>query len=80
MALTNKTVTLLAANAKATSFTVLVQTNGSYVVTANGTVDDGAGFTNQLAATKSYPAGTTLLDNMTATALTELRKQNGLET
>jgi hypothetical protein len=80
MAIINKSITLLGATAKATSITIYLQPDGSYDVTANGTVTDGASFTEQLAAVKHYPAGTNVLDNMSAAALTELRKQNGLET
>lgn len=80
MAIQNKTVTLLGANAKLISFTVFPQPNGTFVVTINGTVDDGAAFTDQLAASVSFPAGIAVLDNMSNRALIELRKANGLET
>ncbi len=80
MAIVNKSITLLGSTAAVSSFTVFLQPDGSYRVGVNGTVTDGASFMEQLAAQKSYPAGTNVLDNMSAAALTELRKQNGLET
>ena len=80
MTIINKSITLLGASTKAVSFTVYVQADNSYTVTATGIATDGAGFNDQIAATKNYPAGTNVLDNMAAAALTELRKQNGLET
>ena len=80
MALTNKTVTVLAANAKVASFTVYPQADGKFVVAIAGTATDGANFTEQLAASVTVPAGVAVLDNMAARALTELRKANGYET
>lgn len=80
MPIQNKTVTLLGASTKLVSFTIFPQADGSYRVSVAGTADDGSGFTEQLAAAKSYPAGTAVLDNISAVALSELRKQNGLET
>lgn len=80
MAIQNKTVTLLGANAKLVSFTVYPQASGAYSVVINGVVDDGAGFTDQLSASVNFPSGVAVLDNMSARALTELRKANGLET
>lgn len=80
MAVINKSITLQGATAKVVSFTVYPQTNGSYVVTVAGTATDGAAFTEQLATTLTIPAATAVLDNMSARALTELRKANGLET
>ena len=80
MALTNKTVTVLAATAKVASFTVYPQAGGAFIVTVSGSATDGASFTEQLAATVNVPAGVAVLDNMAARALTELRKANGYET
>lgn len=79
MAIQNKTVTFLGANAKLTSFTVIPQPDGSYVVSIAGTTDDGAGFVEQLATTKSYGSGVAVLNNMAAAALSALRIANGLE-
>lgn len=80
MAIQNKTITLLGAQAKVVSFTVYPQANGTFVVTVAGTATDGAAFTQQLAATVNVAAGVAVLDNMAARALMELRKANGLET
>jgi len=80
MTIQNKTVTMLGSTAKVTSFTIYPQADGTFVATINGTVTDGAAFTDQLAATQTYPSNTTVLSNCAAAALTELRKQNGLET
>jgi hypothetical protein len=80
MAIQNKTVTLLGASAKVNSFTVYLQADGSYRVTIAGIATDGAAFEEQLAAAISVPSGVAVLDNMSARALVELRKANGLET
>jgi hypothetical protein len=79
MTITNKTVTILGSTAKLSSFTVYPQADGSYVVTANGTATDGASFSEQIATSASFPAGTNVLDNMSAAALQKLRIANGLE-
>lgn len=79
MTILNKSITLLGASTTVTSIAIYPQTGGGYIITANGVATDGAGFTDQIQATKSYAPGTGVLDNMSAAALTELRKQNGLE-
>lgn len=79
MAIQNKTVTMLGATAKVSAFTIYPQADGSYIATITGTVTDGASFTDQLSATKSYGSGVAILNNMAAAALQELRIQNGLE-
>lgn len=80
MALQNKTITLLGASAKLSSFAVYPQADGTFRVTISGVADDGAGNVDQIAATVQFPSGVGVLDNMSARALTELRKANGLET
>lgn len=79
MAVQNKTVTLLGASAKVTNFTVTPRADGSYAVSIVGTTTDGAAFVEHLLADISIPSGVAVLDNMSARALTELRKANGLE-
>lgn len=79
MAIQNKTVTILGAQTKVTSITIAPQADGSYLVSVGGTATDGAGFTEQIYASASFPAGTTILDNMSASALSKLRIANGLE-
>lgn len=76
----NKGITFLGASTTCTSITIYLQPGGGYVITANGVASDGASNTEPISATKAYPPGTNVLDNMSAAALTELRKQNGLET
>jgi hypothetical protein len=79
VAIQNKTVTFLGASAKLTSFTVFLQQDGSYIVTAYGTADDGAGFTEQISTSKPFGSGVAVLSNMAAAALQALRIANGLE-
>jgi len=79
MAIQNKTVTFLGSSAKITSFTVYLQTDGSYRVDIVGTADDGAGFVEQIATTKTFGSGVATLNNMSAAALQALRIANGLE-
>lgn len=79
MTIQNKSVTMLGSTAKLTSFTVYPQADGSYVVTAVGTVTDGAAFTDQIASTASFGSGVAVLNNMSAAALQRLRIDNGFE-
>jgi hypothetical protein len=79
MTIQNKTVTFLGSSAKLTSFTVIPQTDGSYIVNIVGTADDGSGFVEQIATTKTYGSGVAVLNNMAAAALQALRIANGLE-
>lgn len=80
MAIINKSVTLLGATAKVVSFTVYPQADGSYQVSINGTVTDGAAFIEQLATSATYGSGVAVLNNMRDAALQRLRLDNGLET
>lgn len=80
MTIQNKSVTILGSSAKLSSFTVFPQADGSYIVTAAGSATDGGSFSQQLAVSQSFPAGTNVLDNMAAAALQKLRQANGLET
>lgn len=79
MTIQNKSVTILGATAKVVSITIFPQSDGSYVVTVNGTATDGASFTEQIATTATFPSGTNILDNMSAAALSKMRIANGLE-
>jgi hypothetical protein len=79
MAVQNKTVTLLGASTKVTSITISPQPDGSYIVMVIGVATDGAGFSEPISTSLPFPAGTTVLDNMEATALSKLRIANGLE-
>lgn len=79
MAIQNKTVTFQGSLTTLTSFNVFLQAGGAYTVVASGVATDGSGNTQQIAVTINLPAGTAVLDNMAARALTELRKANGLE-
>lgn len=79
MAIQNKSVTILGATAKVSSFTVFPQADGSYVISAGGTATDSLSGIEQLSLTANFPA-VAVLDNMSARVLTELRKANGLET
>lgn len=80
MPIVNKSITLIGTTAKLSSFTVYPQADGSFTVTINGTVTDGATFTEQLATTANYGSGVATLNNMAAAALQRLRTDNGLET
>ena len=80
MAIVNKSITLLGATAKLTSFTVYPQADGSFQVAINGTVTDGAQFTEQITTTANYGSGVAVLANMATAALQRLRTDNGLET
>lgn len=80
MPVQNKTITLLGASAKVTSFTVYPQDDGTFRATIAGTCTDGAAFTEQLSTTASYGSGVAVLNSMTAAALMRLRQDNGLET
>ena len=79
MTIQNKSVTLLGASAKLTSFTVYPQADGSYIVSINGTATDGAAFVDQLATTATFGSGVAVLNNMSAAALQRLRIDSGLE-
>ncbi len=80
MAIVNKTVTILGSTAALKSFTVYPQADGTYRVTINGTVSDGASFVDQIETTASYGSGVAVLANMAAAALQRLRTDNGFET
>jgi hypothetical protein len=80
MTVLNRSITILGATAKVTSFTVYPQLDGTYVVTAVGTATDGASFTEQLTVTQSFGSGVAVLNNMSAAALLALQQANGLST
>lgn len=80
MTILNKSITYQGALTTVVSITIFPQANGSYIVTANGVASDGAGNTQQISVSASFPAGTAQLDNMAAAALQKLRQANGLET
>jgi hypothetical protein len=80
MPIVNKSVTMLGASVRVTSFTIYPQPDGTYRAAVNGTVTDGGQFLDQLEATASYGSGVAVLNNMAAAALTLLRTQNGFET
>jgi hypothetical protein len=79
MTIINKSITFQGALTTVTSITIYPQTGGGYIVTANGVASDGAGNTEPISVSASFPSGTTVLDNVSATALQKLRQANGLE-
>lgn len=79
MAIQNKTVTLQGSLTKVTSITIQPMADGSYIVSVNGVATDGSGFSEPIGTALTFPAGTNVLDNMAAAALSKLRIANGLE-
>ncbi len=80
MSIQDKVITLKGDQAAVAHIHIFPQVDGSFIVTATGiTKDSGGNIITLSEVRKSYPTGTNVLDNMTTTALAELRKQNGLE-
>jgi hypothetical protein len=79
MTIINKSITFQGALTTVTSITIYPQAGGSYIVVANGVASDGAGNTEPISVSATFPSGTTVLDNVSATALQKLRQANGLE-
>lgn len=80
MPLTNKIVTIVAASTKVNAITLYPQEDGSVTVISTGTTLDSNGATVQLKEAQLRVTGVSVIDNLAAKGLSELRKANGLET
>ena len=80
MTVQNKTTTLVGASAVVTQAGFIPQADGSTLVVVSGTATDSLGNVQVLTPVQvSYPAGTALIANIMAAALSKIRIANGLE-
>jgi hypothetical protein len=79
MALTDKPITIVAAQTALTKLEAWPQANGSVTLIAFGSTRDGGGNVIPLLNATLNVTGLPVIDNLVARALTELRKANGLE-
>jgi hypothetical protein len=79
MPLTDKPITVIAAQTAISALTLYPQPDGSVVLVAVGATKDSGGSVVALKEARLQVTGLAVIDNLVARGLTELRKANGLE-